>query len=286
MTGRHDSGALPMRDLGRTGLRVGILGVGGYHIGRPPDARTGVRVIRTAIDLGVNFLDNAWCYNKGRSETIMGRALRDGYRRRVVLMTKNHGRDAATFRKQLDESLRRLETDCLDIVQFHDFNAMSEVERIASGGALDAALEARRAGKVRFIGFTGHTDPAIHQRMLELRFPWDTVQLPVNVLDARYMSFQRRVVPELRRRGIGVIGMKSLASGELLKTGIAAESAIRYALSQPVDVLVSGMDAVRLVRQNVATARSLEPMGEAEAQELVASAAKDASDGHLEKYKP
>jgi len=285
MTDGHSINGIPTRELGRTDVRVTILGVGGYHAGVPKDARTGIRIIRTAIDEGINFLDNAWCYHKGRSEEIMGRALRDGYRDRVFLMTKNHGRDAATFRRQLDESLRRLGTDHLDLVQFHDVRDESDCESLLGCGATEAALEARERGKVRFIGFTGHTDPAIHQRMLARDFAWDTVQMPINLLDASYRSFLRQVAPMLRPRGIGLVGMKSLASGRLLKTGVAARDAIRFSLSQPVDVLVSGMDSLGVLRRNLDTARTFEPMSPEESQSLLARVASRAADGHLEDYK-
>ena len=282
---------IPTRPLGSTGLRVTVLGVGGYHVGVAGGVQAGVRIVRTAIDEGINFLDNAWCYNQGRSEEIMGRALRGGYRRRVVLMTKNHGRDRATFRRQLDESLRRLGTDCIDVLQFHDIRDEREPRRLFEEGALEAAVEARDKGQVRFIGFTGHRHPRFLRAMLERDAArhglaeWDTVQLPINLLDAHYRSFLAEVVPILRRRGIGVIGMKSLCSGEILGAGVSPREAIRFALSRPIDVLVSGMDSLGVLRENLETVRSFSPMSEAESQALLDRVAPRAAGGRLERYK-
>lgn len=276
---------IPTRMLGSTGVRVTVLGVGGYHVGCG-NAQTGVRIVRAAVDEGVNFLDNAWCYNSGRSEEIMGEALRGGYRERVFLMTKNHGRDAATFARQLDESLKRFHTDRIDLVQFHDIEDEGLPGRIlAPGGAIEAALRAREHGKIRFIGFTGHSEPSIHRLMLDRDFPWDTVQMPVSLLDMHYRSFIRGVLPVLKERGIGAIGMKSLSSGKLLQAGVSAREAIRFALSRPIDVLVSGMDSLEVLRENLATVRSFEPMGEAEGAELIERVADFGRDGRLERHK-
>ncbi|MFW6108448.1 MAG: aldo/keto reductase [bacterium] len=280
----HRINGLPTRPLGGTGLRVTVLGVGGFHVGEPAPEE-GIRIIRTAIDEGVNFLDNAWCYHDGESERLMGRALRDGYRDRVVLMTKNHGRDADSFRRQLDQSLQRLGTDCIDILQFHDISQPDEPDRLFDGGAVDAAVEARRAGKIRFIGFTGHRLPAVHRLMLDKDFPWDTVQCPVSVLDAHFHSFQRGVLPVLRERGIGAIGMKSLSSGRVLQTGIGAGEAIAYALSQDIATLVSGMESVDDLARNLATVRAWAPMAAVDQQALLARSAPYARDGRLERHK-
>jgi len=276
---------IPTRLLGSTGVRVTVLCVGGYHIGKDRDTELGVRVIRTAIDEGINFLDNAWCYNQGESERIMGHALQDGYRDKVFLMTKNHGRDAATYNEQLEESLKRLQTDYIDLVQFHEVISEGIPDQIFSHGAIEAAVKAKAAGKIRFIGFTGHRWPHLFRQMLDYDFAWDTVQFPANLLDAQYRSFTREILPILKERGIGAIGMKSLAGGELLKTGISAQDAIRYALSLPIDSLVSGMDSTELLAKNLETARNWAPLSDKEKEKLLAQAAPFAADGHLEQYK-
>ncbi len=277
-------GSIPTRFLGRTGVQVSILGVGGYHIGAAGE-QLGVRIVREAIDAGVSFLDNAWCYNKGRSEQIMGLALRDGYRNKVFLMTKNHGRNAEAFRRQLHDSLVRLGVHHVDLLQLHDIHSMNEPRQVLYGRVLDAVIEARQAGKVRFFGFSGHYRPEILEKMLDLEFPWDTVQLPVNLLDAHFHSFQQHVLPKLRERGIGVIGMKSLSSGHLLKTGVSPHDAMCYSLSQPIDVLVSGMDSVEVLQKNLRMVRTFQPMSEARQKELLAQTAPHAGKGHLERYK-
>ena len=277
---------LPTRVLGATGERVTVIGVGGFHIGRARDAALGVRIVREAIDEGVNFLDNAWCYNRGESERIMGEALRGGYRERAFLMTKNHGRDGETYRRQLEESLRRLETDVIDLVQFHDIREDAEPGRIAAEGALEAAIRARDEGKIRYVGFTGHLHPDLHRRMLELDFPWDTVQLPVNLLDRAHLSFSEGIVPILRQRGIGVIGMKSLAGGRIVeRTDVSARQAISYALSEPIDTLVTGIDSLDVLRQNLEIARSWVPMADDERTQLLRRTADVAATGSLEYYK-
>jgi len=283
MVGKCSNG-IPTRLLGSTGEYVTAICVGGYHIGRVSYA-LGMRIIRRAIDEGITCLDNAWCYNDGDSERIMGRALVGGYRDRVLLMTKNHGRDGETFRRQLEESLRRLRTDHIDLVQFHAISRSDEPGRIWSEGAIDAALEARGQGKLRFVGFTGHTSPKLHAEMLALDMKWDTVQMPVNLLDAQYDSFAKNVLPILKERGIGVIGMKSLASGRLLRTGTSASAATLYALSQPVDSLVCGIDSLAVLEQDLAIARSWKPMSASDQLNLLRTVAKDAADGHLEHYK-
>src|SRR5213596_4008007 len=218
---------IPMRALGRTGERVSAIGLGGFHLGKPdlPEAES-VRIIRTAIDAGVNFLDNSWDYNEGRSEIRMGKALRDGYRERAFLMTKLDGQTRTAAARQIEESLRRLQTDVIDLLQFHEIIRMEDPDRIfAKGGASEAALEAKDAGRIRYIGFTGHKSPAIHLRMLETaaahQFLFDTVQMPLNVMDAHFDSFEKRVVPELLKQQIGVLGMKPMGSGQILRSKAA-----------------------------------------------------------------
>src|SRR5438477_619342 len=204
---------MPYRTLGRTGERISALGLGGYHIGVPKDEREGIRIIRTAIDRGLNFMDNCWDYHDGGSETRMGKALRDGYREKVFLMTKIDGRTKKAAAEQLDQSLKRLQTDVIDLLQHHEVLRLDDPDRIfAEGGAHEAMLEAKKAGKIRFIGFTGHKDPLVHLRMLEVAakhgFRFDTVQVPLNVMDAHFRSFGKHVLPVLVKEGIGVLGMK------------------------------------------------------------------------------
>ena len=276
---------IPTRVLGNTGVRLTILGIGGYHIGKPSDSQVGIRIIRTAIDEGINFLDNAWCYNQGRSEEIMGDALKDGYREKVFLMTKNHGRDKLTFQRQLDDSLRRFHTDHIDLLQFHEIIHEGEPEQIFSQGAIEEAIEAREAGKIRFIGFTGHRWLHLFQEMLDKDFSWDTIQFPTNLLDAHFRSFTKQILPVVQKRGIGIIGMKSLASGDILKANVTPEEAITYALSLPIDVLVSGIDSLKVLTQNLKIVRSWKPLSEKKKNNLLHRIAPFAGDGHLERYK-
>jgi aryl-alcohol dehydrogenase-like predicted oxidoreductase len=276
---------IPTRILGSTGVRVTILCVGGYHIGKNHDTKLGVQIIRKAIDEGINFLDNAWCYNDGDSERIMGQALRGGYRDKVFLMTKNHGRDGGTYTKQLEESLNRLQTDMIDLVQFHEIVNEGDPEKILTQGPIEAALRAKDAGKIRFIGFTGHRWTYLFRQMLDHDFQWDTVQHPTNLLDAHYRSFTQEILPILKERGIGAIGMKSLAGGPLLETGISAKDAIHYSLSLPIDTLVSGMDSVEVLNKNLEIVRNWSPLSDEDKVQLLQSAAPFAVDGHLERYK-
>jgi aryl-alcohol dehydrogenase-like predicted oxidoreductase len=285
MAGSERINGIPTRLLGSTGDRVTVLCVGGYHIGKTRDRELGVRIIRAAIDEGINFLDNAWCYNSGESERIMGHALRGGYRDKVFLMTKNHGRDGETYTRQLEESLRRLQTDMIDLVQFHEVIDEGVPGRIFGEGAIEAALEAREAGKIRFIGFTGHRWPHLHLEMLRHDYPWDTVQFPINVLDAQFRSFSQRVLPVVKQRGIGAIGMKSLAGGNITDAGVSAADAIHYALSQPIDSLVSGIDSLEILTNNLAIARNWTPMSEEEQQRLLDKTEPFAGDLSIEHYK-
>ncbi len=270
------------RVLGNTGVRLTVLGIGGYHIGEPSDAQVGIRIIRTAIDEGINFLDNAWCYHEGRSEKIMGDALKDGYREKVFLMTKNHGRDGVTFRQQLDESLRRLQTDHIDLLQFHEVIHEGEPDRIFSEGAIEEAVKAREVGKIRFIGFTGHRWPHLLGQMLNKDFPWDTIQFPTNLLDGHYRSFSKEILPRVAERGMGIIGMKSLAGSQILKAGVSPQEAINYALSLSIDTLVSGIDSLEVLNQNLTIVRTWKPLSKKEQIHLLERVAYFAGDGHLE----
>jgi uncharacterized protein len=265
MTSTGTSG-IPLQPLGTTGVSVSMLCLGGFHLSVPPEDEA-TRIIHTAIDQGITFMDNAWEYADNESERRMGNALaQDGYRDRVFLMTKNcaHDRTAANSMVKLEESLRRLRTDHLDLWQIHEVTFPDDPDRIfAPGGAAEAMLRAKEEGKVRFIGFTGHKSPAIFRRMLSQGFPWDTLQMPVSVLDANFNSFQSEIMPIAQEQGIGVIGMKSLAAGHLFDDpalDITAEEAIRYALSQPIASLCTGIDSMAILEQNLRIGREFVPM--------------------------
>ena len=279
---------MPVRELGRTGLTVSIIGFGGGHCVRPDiDEKTTVRLIQEAIDAGVTFMDNAWEYAGGESERRMGVAL-EGRRDKVVLMTKVCARDRITAEKQLEDSLRKLRTDVIDVWQFHEVNYDNDAEWIfRPDGAIEAAVAAREAGKVRFIGFTGHKSPHILARMLAQDFDWDTCQMPVNVLDAHYRSFQREALPVLQERGIGVIGMKSLGGrGQIVReVGLTAEQCRGYALSLPISTLVCGIQSDADLQQDLAIARDFEPFSAAQMQALEAQVYDEATDGRHEWFK-
>jgi aryl-alcohol dehydrogenase-like predicted oxidoreductase len=286
---RTTSTEIPRRPFGNTGEQVSILGLGGWHLGVPKTDRDAVRLVHEAIDSGVTFMDNAWDYNDGVSEERMGKALH-GRRDHVFLMTKlcTHGRDGRTAMRQLEESLRRLGTDHLDLWQIHEVAFDDEPRRhFAKGGAVEALDRARQQGKVRFVGFTGHKDPALHLEMLSYDYAWDSCQLPLNCFDGSFRSFEQRVLPELARRGIAPIGMKSFcgdARGLKAKAVTPAE-ALSYALSLPVATVVSGMESPRVLRQNVAIARGFRSMSAAARQRLRRRVAGLAADGRFELYK-
>lgn len=283
---RAAESGIPTRTLGKTGVKVSLLGLGGHHIGSIRDDQEAIRFTRQAIDMGVTFMDNAWGYHQGRSEEIMGRALRDGYRKKVFLMTKHHGRDKKTALKHLDDSLRRLQTDVIDLWQFHEVVYPRDPEMIFTQGGIEAAEEARQAGKVRFIGFTGHKDPTIHLDMLIRGYAWDAVQMPINVMDAHFRSFLNNIVPILRERSIGVIAMKSLASRNILRADvIRPDEAINYVFSQPIDTLISGMNTMDILETNVALARSFKPMSAQEQKVVLAKTKVAASEGKYEPFK-
>lgn len=280
-------GGVPTRPFGSTGVNVSILGLGGHHAGRGRDADASVRLIRKAIDMGVTFLDNAWEYHDGRAEEYMGRALGDGYRARAFLMTKHHGRDKQTAMQHLEDSLRRLRTDVIDLWQFHEVVYDKDPEMIfAPGGGIEAAELAKKQGKVRFIGFTGHRDPMLHLKMLAYGYPWDAVQMPMNVFDPHYKSFQQHVLPVLVRRGIGVIAMKTMASGHVLRANVTTPAeALNYIWSQPVSTIVSGMESEALIEANVASARAFEPMTAAAQAQLLEKTRQAALTGSFEPFK-
>jgi predicted aldo/keto reductase-like oxidoreductase len=279
---------MQMRQLGSTGVSVSAVGLGGHHIGRAPDMETAVRMIRTAIDGGITFMDNSWDYHGGKSEIWMGAALRDGYRQRVVLMTKLDGQTKQAATDQLHQSLRRLNTDTIDLVQMHEIIRPEDPERIfAPGGAIEALIEAREAGLIRWIGFTGHKSPDIHLKMLNHRdFAWDTVQMPLNCLDAHFDSFEAKVLPVLVERGIGVLGMKPIANGKALETGtVSAEECLRYALSLPTSVVITGCESLDNVQQALKVGDSFTPMSDAERDDLLRRSAPHAGEGRFERYK-
>ena len=280
------------RALGRTGVRVSIVGIGGYHLGLPHDEQESIRIVRRALDHGVNFLDNCWDYNDGKSEERMGKALRDGYRQKAFLMTKLDGRTAKSALDQLEQSLKRLQTSRIDLVQIHEVIRDDDPERcFAKGGTIEGLIEARNAGKLRFIGFTGHKDPRIHRKMIETArtqgFHFDTVQMPLNVLDAHYRSFEKEVLPLAQQEGIGVLGMKSMAAGLILESGAAAPvDCLRYAMSVPgVSVTITGCDNEGVLEQALWLATTFQPMTDGERQALLARTAPYAQGGKWEKFK-
>ena len=281
--------SIPTRALGRTSATVSAIGIGGYHLGLVRTAKEATQIVHAAIEAGITFFDNAWEYHEGKSEERLGKAL-VGRRGEVFLMTKlcTHGRDAKTAMRQLDESLRRLKTDYLDLWQIHEVAYHNDPERhFMKGGAVEALEKAKREGKVRFVGFTGHKDPSLHLRMLSYDFPFDTCQMPLNCFDATFQSFEQQVLPEVNRRGIAAIGMKSLGGeGSAVKRKIvSAEDGLRYAMSLDVATTVSGVDSMRVLRQNVRVARDFERMTNAEMQDLRSRCADVAADGRFELYK-
>lgn len=287
LAAQEDSPAgIPRRPLGKTGQKVSIIGIGGWHIGSIPE-RDGIALMHEAIDQGVNFFDNAWDYHDGGSEEVMGKALATGGRRdKVFLMTKVCDRDYQGVKKQLDDSLRRLKTDRIDLWQFHEINYPEAPDWVFDKGGLKAALEAQKAGKVRFIGFTGHKDIDLHLRMIKKPYEWAASQMPINILDAHYRSFQRQVVPVCNERGIGVIGMKGLAGGAIPKeAGLGASLCRRYSLSLPISTLVCGITSRKDLAQDLAAARNFKPMTEADLKSLIAKSEAAGAQGKFERFK-
>ncbi|MEO6235982.1 MAG: aldo/keto reductase [Vicinamibacterales bacterium] len=282
--------AIPLRPFGRhSNQSVSALGLGGYHIGQMKSARDATRVVHAAIDAGITFLDNAWEYNEHESEIRMGRAIEDR-RARVFLMTKvcTHGRDAHVAMRQLEESLRRLKTDYLDLWQVHECAYYNDPDRhFARGGVIEALDRAKRDGKVRYVGFTGHKDPDIHLQMLSRGYPFDACQMPLNVFDASFRSFEQRVLPELLRQRIAPLGMKSLCgtARPVKKKAVRVEDALRYAMSLPVATTISGIDSMRVLKQNLAIASDFKPLTNTQMGRLRHRFASVASDGRFELYK-
>lgn len=279
------------RDFGKTGEKISAIGLGGFHIGFQSDPQESIGIIRFAIDHGITFMDNCWDYNKGESERRMGRALRDGYRQKVFLMTKYDGRTKEAAAKQIDESLQRLETDHIDLIQYHENIRLEDPDRYFSeGGAHEAALAAKQAGKVRYIGFTGHKDPLVHMRMLDEaaahHFHFDSCQMPLNVMDAHFRSFTHQVVPRLVEQGIAVLGMKPLAGGNVLRAAVVtAIESLHYALNLPTSVVINGCDSIERVNQALEAARTFKPMTPEQTTALLAKSRTAALTGSYEPFK-
>jgi aryl-alcohol dehydrogenase-like predicted oxidoreductase len=281
------------RILGKTGEKVSAIGVGGWHLGlKHVDEQLAIRIIRSAIDRGINFLDNSWDYNEGASEIRMGKALNDGYRNKAFVMTKIDGRSKKEATKQLDESLKRLQVDHIDLVQHHEILRYEDPHRIfePNEGANAALIEARDKGKIRYIGFTGHKDPRIHLYMLEVaeknNFQFDTVQMPLNVMDAHYRSFSKEVVPELVKRNIGILGMKSMANGILLKSKtITPIECLHYALNLPTSVVITGIDSMEILEQAFEAVHTFHPLTEEELDSILEKTASVAKNGQFEPFK-
>lgn len=277
---------IPRRKLGKTGWEVSILSLGGYHMALGSEAES-IRIIHRAIDLGINFLDSAWKYHDGRSDELYGKALAGGRRQKIYLMTKANARDRAGCQKQLEESLRRMQTDYLDLWQVHEVSRMDEVDRIfGPAGALEVVVKAKKEGKVRHIGFTGHHDPEVHLKLLNGYEGWETLQCPVNLIDPHYLSFIHRVLPAARKKGLGIIGMKSNAIGGITKHGIATiPECLRFAWTQDVDVVVSGMDKLEYLEQNVAAAKTFRPLSPEEQRVLLTRTSRGPLGSQVETYK-
>ena len=280
------------RPLGRSGVQVSALGLGGFHLGSPQlSSAESVRLVRTALDGGLTFMDNSWDYREGESERRMGKALRDGYRSRAFVMTKVDGRTKKEAARQLEESLKRLRMDEIDLLQHHEVIRYDDVDRIfGAGGAMEAFVAARKAGKIRFIGFTGHKDPGVHLYMLETAkrhgFLFDTVQMPLNLMDTHFRSFEKKVLPELVAAGIGVLGMKSMGNGVILKSGaVTALECLHYALSLPTSVVITGIDSMKILQQALKAAASFTPLTKPQVARLRGKTAKLAADGAFELFK-
>jgi aryl-alcohol dehydrogenase-like predicted oxidoreductase len=283
--------SIPRRKLGRTGELVSLVGLGGYHIGVQADSKESIKIIRTGLDAGINFLDNCWDYNGGQSEIRMGQALRDGYRDKAFLMSKIDGRTRESAAQQIDESLRRLQTDRIDLMQVHEIIRMNDPDRVfGSGGTMEALLAAKKAGKVRYIGFTGHKSAAIHKHMLETaakyEFRFDTVQMPLNVMDHHDEGFEKIVLPMLVAQEIGVLGMKPMGSGIILKSGkVSPTECLHYAMSLPTSVVITGCDSLKILNQALSAARTFKPLAEQARNALLAKTREASNAKRYELYK-
>jgi aryl-alcohol dehydrogenase-like predicted oxidoreductase len=293
MDAAAEMNGIPYRPLGRTGEKVSCIGLGGFHLGKKEiTEKEAIKLIHSGLDQGINFLDNSWDYNDGESEVRMGKALKDAdYRKRAFLMTKIDGRTKDSANRQIDESLRRLKTDCVDLLQFHEVIRYDDPDRIfADGGAMEAFLDARRAGKTRYIGFTGHKDPHIHLYMLEVAdqhgFQFDAVQLPINVMDAHFRSFGQLVVPELEKRNVGILGMKSMGDSVILKSKLVnALECLYYALNQPTSVVITGIDKPEILEQAITAARTYQNVSKEDLHKILAKTKAAAAGGKWELFK-
>jgi aryl-alcohol dehydrogenase-like predicted oxidoreductase len=284
------SGDMIYRKLGKTGERVSAIGVGGYHIGMAPDDGAATRIVRTAVDRGINFMDNCWDYMDGKCEKWMGAALRDGYRQKVFLMTKFDGRTKAATARQIDESLQRLQTDHIDLMQYHENIRLEDPDRFFNDGPAEALMEAKKAGKIRYVGFTGHKDPSVHLRMLELaaahNFHFDSAQMPLNILDAQFRSFAHQVVPKLVEQGTAVLAMKTMANGAIVQSKVATPvECLHYALNLPTSVVITGMPDVKTLEQAIDAAKTFRPLSQSELSALLARTREAAVSGKFEKFK-
>ena len=287
------TGEMPYRTLGRTGERVSLVGLGGYHMGTQADESESIKIVRTALDSGINFLDNCWSYHDGLSEVRMGRALKDGYRAKAFLMTKIDARSRSVAEEQIDECLRRLDVETIDLLQIHEVLRMEDPDWVfAPNGAMEAVLAAKRAGKIRYVGFTGHKDPAVHLNMLRVAaangFAFDAVQMPLSIFDWNYAghSFEKDVLPSLVEQGIGVLAMKTLAGGRIPNSGAAtAPECLRYAMNLPTSVVITGCDSLAVLQQAIDTARAFQPLSAEDVAALRAKGATLGADGALEPFK-
>jgi aryl-alcohol dehydrogenase-like predicted oxidoreductase len=285
------SGDMIYRTLGKTGEKVSAIGIGGSHLGDARDEQEAIRIVRSAVDRGVTFMDNCWDYKEGKCETWMGKALGGGYRKKVFLMTKFDGRNKAAAARQIDESLRRLQTDVLDLIQYHENIRLEDPDRyFAEGGPVEAVADAKKAGKVRYVGFTGHKDPVVHLRMLELaaqrKYHFDTVQMPVNMLDASFRSFTHQVTPKLMEQGIALLGMKPMASGAIPQNNIAsAVECLQYALSMPTSVVITGCDSMERLDQALKAVQTFKPLEKQQITALVERTHQAALTGKFELFK-
>lgn len=284
-------GNMLYRMLGRTGERVSAFGLGGYHIGLVKEEQDSIKLMRSAIDRGITFMDNCWDYHNGKSEEWMGKALRDGYREKVFLMTKIDGRTKQAAASQIDESIKRLQTDHVDLMQIHENLRMEDADRcFAEGGAIEALEEAKKSGKVRYIGFTGHKDPVVHNRMLDVaaehKFHFDSCQMPINVLDASFRSFAQHVVPRLLKEGIALLGMKPMASGTIVQNKIATpKECLTYALTLPTSVVITGIDSMDILEQDLEIMKGFKPLDSDQMRDLLTRTMKPARAGSFEKFK-
>ncbi len=288
---RQQSPDMIYRQLGKTGETVSAIGMGGFHLGKQKEAKESIDLVHAGVDHGINFIDNCWDYNDGISEVRVGQALRNGYRQKVFLMTKIDGRTAEEYNKQLEQSLGRMQTDVIDLVQFHEVIRMEDPDRIfAVGGAIEAAVAAQKAGKIRFIGFTGHKDPAVHLRMLEIakkhNFHFDTVQMPINVMDAHFRSFTHQVMPVAIEQGIGVLAMKTFGDNFILSSNtVKPMEALHYGLTQPISVLITGIDTQEVLDQALEAARTFKPLSQAQIKDILDRTQVAASEGKFELFK-